>query len=451
MKVKSQKSKVKILGNIFSVLFLSFCFCLFASSVHADTVIDNGITFLKSKQDQTGRITTGFSAPSQWSAIALTANGIDITTVKNPTNSLKDFLLSDIPTEPSSATDWETRILAIVAIGGNPTNFGGVNYVSHLETFYNSNQIGDKCSLNDDIFGVLALVAAGTTSNTQIKQDTLNFLISKQDSAPGLTGGGFGFSAPGCAYYSTSADMTGAAIQALVYSKQNGLTNPGLDDAISKAKNYLIANRDSDGGFGYYGSSDTDTTGWVLMAFNSLDLKDSAETIKARKWLLAQQSPTDGGFTAFDYGLNKSVSNSSTTAQAIIGLSGKTWILKIFNPSEVSNSSTPTVTSTPTPTPTTSSNSTSSNPTPTPTFTPVPTASPTSVAVNDLSSDPVSESTSPTPRPEVLGESIEKTKPSIDKKQLLIKNITSGVIPLFLGFGLYVVVRFWERRWKKNV
>jgi len=92
----------------FSILML---FVLFSITVVrtalADAVIDNGLNFLKGKQDATGRINTGFSAPSQWSSIAFAANGVDITTIKNPSVSLQDFLQSNIPSEPSSATDWE--------------------------------------------------------------------------------------------------------------------------------------------------------------------------------------------------------------------------------------------------------------------------------------------------------------------------------------------------------
>src|SRR3989344_6523343 len=109
-------------------LFLIFALILIAifatGTIFADAVIDNGLNFLRSKQDSTGRINTGFSSPSQWSAMAFAINGIDVSTVKNPDVSLKDFLLTDIPSEPSSVTDFESRILAIVAINENPTDFG---------------------------------------------------------------------------------------------------------------------------------------------------------------------------------------------------------------------------------------------------------------------------------------------------------------------------------------
>lgn len=424
------------------IVFLSF---FIINNVFADFVIDNGLNFLKSKQDAAGRITSGFSAPSQWSAIAFAANGIDISAIKNPTTSLKDFLVSNIPSEPSSATDWETRILAIVATDGDPTSYGGINYINHLESFYNNNQIGDICSLNDDIFGLLAEVAAGSTSNTQIKQNILDFLISKQDPSDG----GFGYSAPGCAWYSTSADMTGAAIQALVAAKNNGLTNSNLDNAIDHAKNYLLTNQDIDGGYGYYGSSDSDSTGWVLMAFNVLSMTDSTTSAKTKDWLISQQSKEDGGFLAFDYGLNKSVSNSTTTAQAIIGLSGKSWILKIFDPLTITPTPTglenPTPTITPTMTPTNTPIPTAViTPTPTsvPTMAPQLTLIPTTIPVPTITITILKGSEDPTPTEtkkttgQVIGVKTNKVKTT---SQPINKNVSLSTI-IFLGLGILSLI-----------
>src|SRR3989339_240650 len=415
----------KILILKLSVLFFSPV----VKIVSADAVIDDGLNYLKLKQDATGRINTGFSAPSQWSAIAFAANGIDISTVKNPSVSLQDFLIGNIPSEPSAATDWETRILSIVAINGDPTNYGGVNYIAKLESFYINNQIGDECSLNDDIFGLLAEISAGTTSNPEIKQNVLNYLISKQDSLDG----GFGFSAPGCAWYSTSADMTGAGIQVLVAAKQNGLTNPELDNAIDRAKNYLLTNQVTDGGYGYFGLSDSDTSGWVLMAFNVLDMQDSTPSAQIKNWLISQQSKDDGGFLAFDYGLNSSISNSTTTAQALIGLSGKSWILKIFEPSTFT--SIPTLSITPTATPTNTLLSTpkstlSPTSAPQPTSTPVSTATPTLTPIPTSSTEVLTEE-DPTPTTgQILGTNKQMTVSNVISK----KNFTLPII--FFGLGV---------------
>lgn len=435
--------------SIFNFKFLAglgLCLVLVLINVQtarADLVIDNGINFLKSKQDATGRINTGFSAPSQWSAIAFASYGIDVATVKNPTVSLKDFLLTDIPTEPSAATDWETRILAIVAIGDNPSSFGGMNFVSKLEGFYNNGQIGDTCSLNDDIFGLLALIASGSTSSTQIKQDVLIFILSKQDPADG----GFGFSAPGCDWYSTSSDMTGAAAAALQKAKDVGFTNAGLDEAIERAKNYLLANQNADGGFGYFGSSDTDTTGWVLIALNALGMKDSDQAASARAWLISQQSTSDGGFLAFDWGSSTYLSNATTTAQAMIALAGKGWILRIYTAPVtpiLTPTNTPTLTPTPTPTtnPGSSNNSSPANtPTPTPTSTPTPTkALPVQNNSSPFFNSIDDEIPSPTPKEEVLGTATEDDSDK-DSKVAGVNSMKPYFVVLFsvLGVGSLAV------------
>ena len=452
--------------NFWLVAF-SLSLIVFANvqTVRADTVTDNAVNFLKSKQDATGRITTGFSAPSQWSAIAFTAAGVDVATVKNPTVSLKDFLLTDIPADSSSATEFETRILAIVAIGENPTSFGGSNLVGSLESKYDGTQIGDSCSLNDDIFGLLALVASGTLSTTTVKQGTLDFIISKQDAD-----GGFGFSAPGCDWYSTSADMTGAGIQALQAAKDNGLTNAGLDTAIVSAKNYLLSNQNADGGFGYFGSSDTDSAGWVLMGLNAIGMESSTEATNARNYLISQQSASDGGITAFDWGSSTFVSNASTTAQALIGLLGKSWILKIYTPViptptvTIAPTNIPTATPTPTPTPSSSSNSSSSSsPTsaPTPTAPPAdgPTATPAGQSplggvqnqffttnTNDESVD----EPSPTPSEEVLGTQTQDSNSNGETKVAGASNFKPLFIKIFLVIGFasfagWLLIKYYKK------
>ncbi|HSX19350.1 MAG TPA: prenyltransferase/squalene oxidase repeat-containing protein [Candidatus Saccharimonadales bacterium] len=414
MNIKYQISNIKFI-TITAVILLA---SVISPMVKADTVTDNAINYLKSKQDSTGRINTGFSAPSQWSTIAITAAGIDVSTVKNPSTSLKDFLLTDIPSG-GSATDWENRILAIVAIGGDPTNFGGTNYVSNLQGFYTGGQIGDTCGLNDDIFGLLALIASGSTADNSIKQNDLSYLISKQDA----TDGGFSFSAPGCSYYGTSADITSAAIQALQAAKDNGMSTSGLDDSITKAKAYILANQDSDGGFGYYGTSDTDTTGWVLMALNVLGMNSSQQATSAKNYLISQQSQQDGGITAYDYGSSTYVSNATTTAQAVIGLLGKSWILKIYTPS-ASTSPAPSVSPSPSPSPSSSSSSSSSN-SPSPSATPNPTiASPTptptpKAGVFTANTDTLpsqSPSPSPSPQGDILGSKTADNVQTIVKK-----------------------------------
>lgn len=433
MNFKSQISnrKFQIIG-IGMLLFL----CLFKPA-YADSAIDNGINFLKTKQDSTGKITGGFSAPSQWSAIALSANGIDVATIQNGSISLKDFLLTDIPTN-ASATDWESRILAIVAIGENPGNFNGINYIEKLESFAGDGQMGDICSLNDDIFGLLALIASDELANSKIKQDTLDFLIKKQDA-----NGGFSWSPVGCSWYETSPDMTAAALQAFQAAKVHGVSHALLDDALAKVKNYIVLHQNSDGGFGAYGS-EADTTGWVLMAFNEIGMQNAIEAQKAKTWLLSTQQG-DGGFVSW------SGTDSTTTAQAIIALSGKGWVLKTYVKSNEQGSSTPTIVVTPTPTVVSSV-----TPTPTPrpelislmketevmvTVTPNPTTSTAKTrailgaVTKDSGEDKISQ-VSPTPKPQI--------------KHILVKDFRTKNIFLFIASGicLFLALTWWFLRLK---
>jgi hypothetical protein len=410
------------------------------SLTYADSYLEDGLNYLKSKQDPSGKITNGFSSPSQWTAIVFGINGIDISTIKNPITSLKDFLLIDVPVN-DAATDWESRVLSIVGIGENPTSFGGQNYIQKLENFYNNNQIGDTCSLNDDIFGLLALVASGSSSTPSIKQTILDFLISKQDN-----NGGFSWATPGCNYYETAPDMTAAAIQALEVAKNNELTNSSLDNSITKAKAYLLTSQNPDGGFGYYGSSDSDTTGWALMALNSLEMKESTEAAKARNYLISRQSSTDGGFQAFDYTSQSLVSNSTTTAQSLIALSGRSWVYKIFNPSLVATSSaTPTTTSSTIPTP---SSISTPNPSPantlssystlvtTPTTPPTPQPTPSPSQITDFD-DYIIPSATPTPLPPVLGintENINNQKRDINQKRIIFSILS---LTNFVGAAIF--------------
>lgn len=324
----TMKNFKTLIITILVIILLS----LNAQIATADATIDNGINYLKLKQGSSGKITGGSTGDaSPWAAIAFGANGVDINTVKNPTASLKDYLLNNHPTNSSSVNEWEKWILAITATGFNPYNFGGVDYVTILKSapYYNNNQIGDTAGVNDDWFGVMALISSGVNSSDTALNDTLSFIISHQHSD-----GGWGYAVD----VDSDSNDTAASIQALVAAKNYGLTNPNLDNAINNAKTYLLSTQDpKTGGFLYdkmpwTTAPDSDSTTWALMALNVLGMKDSNEGNSARTWLLSQQSNSDGGFLAFDWGLSTYASNSTTTSHALIALVGKGWIVRIFTP-----------------------------------------------------------------------------------------------------------------------
>jgi len=361
----------------------------FYSVVRADNneIVTAGLNYLRSQQDADSGKINGFGGESDWAAIAFSANNIEVDDVKNGDISLRDYLLADLPVPDSAATVWERKILAIVAIGEDPSNFGGVNFVENLENLYSENQIGDPTLVNDDIFGILALIASGPLGSQDILADALDFVISHQ-----YKNGGFSWTTDTtCPWCGPDSNDTAAAIQALKAAQDRGLNHPDLETALDMAEEFLLlTTQKENGGFGYDSFSDADgsSTAWALMALNVLNLDESPEATKAAAWLAANQN-SGGGFH-YQAGFG---SDTSTTSHAVIALSGQSWILDIFDPEAVS---TPTPTSSPTtspsPTPTPEPTPTpSTSPTPTPKATPTPTPSPSP-----------SPSSTPTPSPTVI-------------------------------------------------
>jgi prenyltransferase beta subunit len=460
---------MKIKTIIIALLLLTLN--IYPAKIFADMNIDNAVNYLKAKQDTTGQITGGSTGDaSSWAAIAFSANGIDIVTVKSENNSLNDYLLHNHPTNSSAATEWEKWILAITASGQNPYSFGGVNYVTTLEssTYYNSKQIGDTSSVTDDWFGVLALISSGVDKADPVLTNSLSFILSHQNSD-----GGFGYSTTA----GSDGNDTAAAIQALVAAKNYGVANTNLDSAIINAKIYLLSTQDKSGGFLYDTSTyttapDSDSTTWAIMALNVLGMQSSSQANSAKTWLLSQQA-NDGGFQACQYNppdyACTLVSNSTTTSHALIGLAGKNWIIKIFDASTITpaptTSITPTTTpspivtgtSIPTPTPTASSQSSSSSPTATPTPTPaaIPTATPTQTSqalanVIDTPTDP--PILSPTAAPKVLGVKTSNDPSTLTQAAHQDSPMPSFLAKLFLVLGIIFAglygVRFYRLRMK---
>lgn len=414
--------------KIFILLF--FVFLITAVKAKADSITDNAINYLKNNQSTAGQITGGsLGDASPWATIAFSANNIDPQSVKNPTNSLVDYLKNNPPSNDASATEWEKWILAIAASNNNPYDFGGVNYIDKLKSFYNNNQIGDATTVNDDWFGVLSLIAGGVDKSDSVLTDSLNFIVAHQNSD-----GGYGYSTTA----GSDGNDTAAAIQALIAAKNyDASSSATVNDAISKAKIYLLSTQDKSGGFLYDTNSwttspDSDSTTWALMALNTLGMGNSEFAKSAKTWL-ETQTDNDGGFTSCQYNppdyACTLVSNSTTTSHALIALAGDSWLLKTFDASSVTPQPTTSVTQTPTPTPTppadgtptptSTSGQSSPNNTPTPTATPpntpTPTPTPTDeppqvLAFNSQPTPSITQPADPTPtqQQKVLGISAKK-------------------------------------------
>ncbi len=185
--------------------------------------------------------------PDSWITMALvTAGETDL-----DLNHLKEV-------DGNLATDYEKTILALTAAGENPKTFGNIDFVAQLKTFYRDNQIGSSDLLNDDFWGILALVSAGESISDQIIQDSKNFILTNQNED-----GGWSYSIGGA----SDTNDTAVAIMALL---EVGIPPDG--SVIIEAIDYLKLNQNDDGGFPYLpgGESDSGSDSWVISAIYKL-------------------------------------------------------------------------------------------------------------------------------------------------------------------------------------
>lgn len=197
----------------------------------SDSEIVDALNYLKGKQQADGNI--GGFGTSSWVVSAITAAGEDAHDWKtDPSNpSIVDYLKVN-GGSLSSATDYERYILSIVAANEDPTTFGGHDYLADLRGFYNNYQMGSIGLLNDDFWGIIALVSAGVDPLDPMIQNTVQFIKDNQE-----TDGSWGFT-PGWG----DADDTCSAIIALIAAGEKS-------DEITDGLEFVKSMQNDDGGF----------------------------------------------------------------------------------------------------------------------------------------------------------------------------------------------------------
>lgn len=265
--------------------------------------------FLHTKQNSDGAIGSA-SLYSDWAAIAIGSLG---------NSSAKSGLANYLKTDPSpgtTATDYERRAMALLALGINPYTGTPTNYIALIMQKYDGNQFGDAGLVNDDIFALFPLLKSGyTTSDVEI-QKAVTFILSKQNGAGGWE----------------SPDLTAAAVQAL--SQVTSIS--GVSDALTRAKNYLKVSTKTDGRIG----DNVFSTSWGVQALTALG--ESVTTWNGSNPsplnYLAIQQQSDGGVNAV---ADTNDNRIWATSYAIPGAQGKTWeSILISVPKFTSNNST---------------------------------------------------------------------------------------------------------------
>lgn len=285
------------------------------------------LAYLRSAQGPDG--TTGGSLVSAWSAMAFGAHGERAQDIRaaGGRNLLEGLTAASLV----SATDVERQILAVRAAGVDPHGFGGQNLVSILLGRFHDGQLGETSLLNDDMFGILALLAAEVSPRAPEIEQTVSTLLQRQD-RDGLW---------------ENLDLTAAAIQALrAYGARGGRLD--VRDAVSRARGFLRSHQDRFGGFG----ENSATTSWGIQAVVALG--EDPETWRtpdgATPWTaLLRYRNSSGGF-----GWQSNVDVSPfMTAYAVPALLGIPWPITLLSiaqaPMTLATTSTPTPTATATP------------------------------------------------------------------------------------------------------
>ena len=221
--------------------------------------IGSALDFLNESQTPIGSI-CGVSN-SAWAALSVTACGEDpaagrwkpyqqslIGYLQNdPENSILGMPSWTNPDGLDNVDDFARMILVISAVGGDPTDFGGVNYLVMLESYYDGNQFQDPDKVEDDALAILAITACGA-NNSEMISCAANYIRDRQNEDGGWSS------------FSEDSDIkvTSLVIQALVAAGDDN------KEAINKALNYTKNMQEDDGGF-----SDAISTSYVIMAITA--------------------------------------------------------------------------------------------------------------------------------------------------------------------------------------
>lgn len=223
----------------------------FVDRAQRQKLLTGALNWLTNQVDSHGKIDS--IGITEWAAMAFARAD------QSMPKTMRQAILNYDP-DKSSATDLERHILALKAVYGNPHDQNGQNYVQQLYANHvHDGQIGDEAYLNDDIFGVLALLSAGQEVNSTELKQTIRFILQHQ-----LPDGSFSYST---SLTTGDADTTAAALRTLRRARHRGSV-VALSPAMHSARLFLDSVQRMDGGFAYDSptiDSNSSTTAWVAL------------------------------------------------------------------------------------------------------------------------------------------------------------------------------------------
>ena len=162
----------------------------------------------------------------------------------------------------AKVTDNARVILALTAIGKDVTNVGGHNLLKGLDNM----AYVQKQGINGPIFTLIALDSHNYPTMGDVTREKLIQVILDAQ----LPGGGWNLSGE-----NADTDMTAMAIQALApYYK----TNEAVKAAVDKALEALSALQRNDGGFGSWGTVNSESCAQVIVALTALGIDPATDS-----------------------------------------------------------------------------------------------------------------------------------------------------------------------------
>ena len=154
-------------------------------------------------------------------------------------------------------TEYSRVVLALTAIGKDPTNVAGYDLTAPLNDYDKTVWQG----VNGPIWALIALDSGNY--DCSVRQKYIDCILEKE-----LPQGGWTLSGD-----ATDSDMTGMALQALA----NYQDQPKVKAAIERGLTWVSKNQNADGGFSTYGEATCESTAQILVALCTLgiDLEDS--------------------------------------------------------------------------------------------------------------------------------------------------------------------------------
>ncbi len=214
-----------------------------------DAEVVKALDYLRDEQATDGSVVD--FPTSAWVVMAVAAAGEDPDSWQvgsNPT--VVDYLAANAGTA-ALVGDYSRMILAIAAAGEDPTGFGGIDFLALLEAEYDGTQIGDSSMLNDDFWGVMALVAAGEDAVTSdALQDSVSFILSNQNPDGGWSWG---------VGQDSDVDDTASAIMALIAAGESAGSAQ-----VTAGLAYIKTTQMDNGGFESWGSTNSATDSWGI-------------------------------------------------------------------------------------------------------------------------------------------------------------------------------------------